>query len=84
MLHHISWKMSLTNTRGRAETGALRKNIEEQLNRLLSQLQDLEEMKAELDAKEYDEMKSDTRAQVCSPSSYFELTCFSCVSSKPH
>jgi hypothetical protein len=54
-----------TNTRGRAETASLKKNIEEQLNRLLAQLQDLEDMKGELDAAEYEEMKVDTHQQAC-------------------
>lgn len=53
-----------TNTRGKAETAGLKKNIEEQLNRLLAQLQDLEDSKADLDAKEYEEMKADTYSQL--------------------
>ena len=53
-----------TNTRGKAETAGLKKNIEEQLNRLLAQLQDLEDSKGDLDAKEYEEMKADTYSQL--------------------
>lgn len=39
--------------RGQAETEKLRSNVEDQLNRLLSQLEDLEELKEELDEDEY-------------------------------
>lgn len=39
-------------SRGNAETAALQQNVEDQLNRLLSQLQDLEEMRADLDDDE--------------------------------
>lgn len=38
--------LSFMTTRGAAETTALRANIESQLNRLLSQLQDLEDMRS--------------------------------------
>ena len=40
--------------RGQAETEKLRSNIEDQLNRLLSQLEDLEELKEDLDEDEYE------------------------------
>jgi hypothetical protein len=39
--------------RGKQETEKLQKNIEDQLNRLLSQLEDLEELKADLAEDEY-------------------------------
>ena len=38
----------------------LTKNINETLDRLLTQLTDLDEMKEELDEDEYEEMKKDT------------------------
>lgn len=46
--------------RGTEETARLRKNVEEQLNRLLEQLQDLDEYKDELDADEWAEMREET------------------------
>eukprot|EP00002_Diphylleia_rotans_P011717 TRINITY_DN2307_c0_g1_i1.p1 TRINITY_DN2307_c0_g1~~TRINITY_DN2307_c0_g1_i1.p1 ORF type:complete len:194 (-),score=69.78 TRINITY_DN2307_c0_g1_i1:139-720(-) len=52
------------SSRGKAETEKLRTNLQDQLNRLLAQLQDLEEMKSEMDASEYDEMKADTIQQL--------------------
>jgi hypothetical protein len=42
----------------------IRKNMEEQLTRLLNQLQDLESMKAELDEEEYASTKKDTLEQL--------------------
>jgi hypothetical protein len=43
---------------------ALRKNMEDQRDRLLAQLQDIEELKDELDADEYESSKQDTVAQL--------------------
>ena len=43
---------------------ALKKNINDQLERLLSQLNDLEEVKEEVSAEEYEEMKADTIKQI--------------------
>jgi len=40
-------------SRGDAETQQLRHNVEDQLKRLITQLQDIEEMKEELDEDEY-------------------------------
>ncbi len=40
-------------SRGVQETAALKRNIEEQLNRLLNQLEDLETLRADLDDDEY-------------------------------
>eukprot|EP00743_Colponemidia_sp_Colp-15_P004895 GILK01005276.1.p1 GENE.GILK01005276.1~~GILK01005276.1.p1 ORF type:complete len:204 (+),score=45.35 GILK01005276.1:41-613(+) len=51
-------------SRGLSETGRLRANIEEQLNRLLTQMKDLEELKAELDEDEYESTKQDTVQQL--------------------
>jgi hypothetical protein len=38
---------------GKVESDKLKSNIEDQLNRLLSQLEDLEDLRAELDEEEY-------------------------------
>ncbi|KYR00391.1 leucine zipper and ICAT like protein [Tieghemostelium lacteum] len=51
-------------SRGQTETSKLKINIEEQLNRLLSQLQDLEELKEEISEEEYNESKKDTLEQM--------------------
>jgi len=44
----------------------LTKNIQDQLDRLLSQLSDLEEVKGDesISVEEYDEMKADTEQQI--------------------
>ena len=39
-------------------------NIQQQTKRLLEQLQELEELKAELEPAEFEEMKKDTLAQL--------------------
>ena len=49
---------------GNTETAALKANMEAQLSRLLTQLQDLEDSRADLDDTEYQEMKSDTLQQL--------------------
>mmetsp|Transcript_51916 Transcript_51916/g.127444 ORF Transcript_51916/g.127444 Transcript_51916/m.127444 type:complete len:189 (+) Transcript_51916:86-652(+) len=51
-------------SRGNAENDVLKANVEDQLNRLLSQLEDLEELKDDLDDDEYEETKRDTLAQL--------------------
>ncbi|EFA86633.1 leucine zipper containing protein [Heterostelium album PN500] len=51
-------------SRGQSETSRLKANIEEQLNRLLSQLQDLEELRADISDEEYVTMKKDTLDQM--------------------
>lgn len=43
---------------------SLKKNIDSQLERLLSQLNDLEEVQNDLSPEEYEEMKSDTLRQI--------------------
>jgi len=50
-------------SRGAQETQKLKANVQDQLNRLLSQLKDLEDNKEEL-ADEYDDAKADTIAQL--------------------
>eukprot|EP00616_Rhizochromulina_sp_CCMP1243_P017361 CAMPEP_0118984878 /NCGR_PEP_ID=MMETSP1173-20130426/38681_1 /TAXON_ID=1034831 /ORGANISM="Rhizochromulina marina cf, Strain CCMP1243" /LENGTH=161 /DNA_ID=CAMNT_0006935559 /DNA_START=15 /DNA_END=496 /DNA_ORIENTATION=- len=52
------------SSRGDAETAALRSNVEGQLNRLLTQLQDLEDMRDELTDEEYEDMRQDTLDQM--------------------
>jgi hypothetical protein len=52
------------STRGNAENARLRANIEDQMNRLLTQLQDLEDMKSDLEEGEYEESRKDTLMQM--------------------
>ncbi|XP_061127295.1 protein LZIC [Syngnathus typhle] len=51
-------------SRGKSETGKLRQNMEEQLDRLMQQLQDLEECREEIDEEEYEETKKETLEQL--------------------
>uniref|UniRef100_A0A7S3G4K7 Beta-catenin-interacting ICAT domain-containing protein n=1 Tax=Palpitomonas bilix TaxID=652834 RepID=A0A7S3G4K7_9EUKA len=51
-------------SRGDSENAALKKQIEEQLNRLLTQLEDLEEMKEDLDDDEYESTREETLEQL--------------------
>ena len=51
--------------RGDVETNQLRANIENQLNRLVTQLQDIEDMKSEMDSvEEYESSKKETLDQM--------------------
>ncbi|KAM8864115.1 protein LZIC [Spinachia spinachia] len=51
-------------SRGKSETGKLRQNMEGQLDRLMQQLQDLEECREEMDGDEYEETKKETLEQL--------------------
>ncbi|XP_060593619.1 protein LZIC-like [Ruditapes philippinarum] len=51
-------------SRGRQETSKLKSNLEEQLERLMQQLTDLEELKEDLDDEEYEDTKNDTIEQL--------------------
>jgi uncharacterized membrane protein YgaE (UPF0421/DUF939 family) len=51
-------------SRGKDETVKLRANIQDQLNRLITQLQDLEELREEMEADEYRETKEETLQQM--------------------
>eukprot|EP00808_Paulinella_micropora_P006725 g23008.t1 len=52
-------------SRGKAETALLRENIDNQLNRLMLQLEDIEELKDEFESKEeYEQTKDETLAQL--------------------
>uniref|UniRef100_A0A8C5S522 Leucine zipper and CTNNBIP1 domain containing n=1 Tax=Laticauda laticaudata TaxID=8630 RepID=A0A8C5S522_LATLA len=51
-------------SRGTIETSKLKQNLEEQLDRLMQQLQDLEECRGELDVSEYEETKKETLEQL--------------------
>jgi hypothetical protein len=53
-----------TRSRGKSETEKLKQNLEEQLDRLVAQLSDLEEAKDEMDADEYEETKGETLEQL--------------------
>ncbi|XP_075213008.1 protein LZIC-like [Lycorma delicatula] len=52
------------SSKGKEETKKLKENLEEQLQRLLHQLADIEESKDEIDASEYEEVKADTMEQL--------------------
>lgn len=52
------------SSHGREETERLKANIQDQLNRLIAQLQDLEELRAELEDDEYEETRKDTLEQM--------------------
>lgn len=60
----IRYCTSLESTRGQEETEKLKSNLEEQLDRLVQQLADLEEAKDDLDADEYEETKQETMDQL--------------------
>lgn len=51
-------------SRGKHETELLRMNIKDQLNRLLTQLEDLDELKEEFAAEEWAEMRAETLEQL--------------------
>lgn len=51
-------------SRGQTETQKLKQNLEEQLDRLVAQLSDLEECKEDLDEDEYEETKKETVEQL--------------------
>eukprot|EP01089_Gocevia_fonbrunei_P000625 TRINITY_DN10622_c0_g1_i1.p1 TRINITY_DN10622_c0_g1~~TRINITY_DN10622_c0_g1_i1.p1 ORF type:complete len:195 (-),score=56.29 TRINITY_DN10622_c0_g1_i1:44-628(-) len=51
-------------TRGKEETSSLINSMKDQLNRLVTQLQDVEELKEDLDEDEYESTKSETLAQM--------------------
>lgn len=51
-------------SRGQTETSKLKERLEEQLDRLMAQLSDLEECKADLEPDEYDETKAETLDQL--------------------
>eukprot|EP00457_Paulinella_chromatophora_P015541 gb/GEZN01016174.1/.p1 GENE.gb/GEZN01016174.1/~~gb/GEZN01016174.1/.p1 ORF type:complete len:211 (+),score=40.49 gb/GEZN01016174.1/:82-714(+) len=60
-------------SRGKAETVLLRENIDNQLNRLMLQLEDIEELKDEFDSKEeYEQTKEETLAQLREFQSFLE------------
>jgi len=52
------------HSRGRIETELMKSTISDQLDRLFTQLEDLEELKSELEPGEYDETKAETLAQL--------------------
>ena len=51
-------------SRGSAETEKLKQNLNDQLERLVQQLQDLEECREDLDDDEYEETKKETLDQL--------------------
>ncbi|KAK3743419.1 hypothetical protein QZH41_011535 [Actinostola sp. cb2023] len=61
LFRHLLLKMT---SRGRTETHKLKQNLEEQLDRLVAQLSDLEECREDLDDDEYEETKKETLEQL--------------------
>ncbi|PIK58320.1 hypothetical protein BSL78_04761 [Apostichopus japonicus] len=51
-------------SRGKSETDKLKQNLEEQLDRLVAQLADLEEVREDMDDDEYEETKQETLEQL--------------------
>ncbi|KAJ8021912.1 Protein LZIC [Holothuria leucospilota] len=51
-------------SRGKSETEKLQHNLEEQLDRLVAQLSDLEECREDMDEDEYEEVKQETLEQL--------------------
>lgn len=66
ILFNLLYIMSsqLRQSRGDVETSKLRSNIEDQLNRLLTQLSDLEEMRDDLENDEYEQTRKETMDQL--------------------
>ncbi|ESO10700.1 hypothetical protein HELRODRAFT_185265 [Helobdella robusta] len=54
----------MASSRGQLETSTLKQNMEDQLDRLMEQLADIEQSKNDLDPCEYEEMKNDTMEQL--------------------
>lgn len=54
----------MASGRGAKESSVLKANVEDQLHRLLTQLQDVETMRGDLDEAEYEELKDETIAQL--------------------
>lgn len=54
----------LHNTKMSKQTDQLRQNIQSQIDRLVKQLEDLEEEKADLSKDEYEEMRNETLAEM--------------------
>lgn len=54
----------MSSARGDSETTQLRNNIQSQLNRLLTQLRDLEELKDDMDPSEFEQSRDETLAQI--------------------
>mmetsp|Transcript_27418 Transcript_27418/g.38774 ORF Transcript_27418/g.38774 Transcript_27418/m.38774 type:complete len:190 (+) Transcript_27418:31-600(+) len=64
----------MAEARGKHETAILKANIDDQLNRLLTQLEDLEELKDEFEDGEYEETKAETLAQLREFQAFLEKT----------
>src|SRR3990167_696851 len=54
----------MASSRGKQETENLIQNVESQLSRLLTQLQDCEDLKADLEPEEYEDTRQETLAQL--------------------
>lgn len=56
--------MAAPGTAGTKESERLQKNVEEQMNRLIQQLSDLDEMRDDMDELEYNSSRADTLEQM--------------------
>uniref|UniRef100_A0A1I8FXM8 Protein LZIC n=1 Tax=Macrostomum lignano TaxID=282301 RepID=A0A1I8FXM8_9PLAT len=54
----------MSSSRGKSENAALIQNAMDQMDRLVNQLSDLEESRAELDPEEFEELSRETREQL--------------------
>nr|XP_033777621.1 protein LZIC isoform X3 [Geotrypetes seraphini] len=63
-MHLTFGKIREMASRGKTETSKLKQNLEEQLDRLMQQLQDLEACRDDLDEDEYEETKKETLEQL--------------------
>ena len=63
----------MDTVRGNSETLRLKSNIEDQLNRLLTQLQDLEDNREDFDEEEYEENRSSFFLSFFLLSTFFHL-----------
>ena len=61
---HTKMSAMAGSSRGDFETQQLRANVEEQLQRLLTQLEDLDELRDEMDDGEYEETRAETMQQL--------------------
>ncbi|PAA77683.1 hypothetical protein BOX15_Mlig022782g1, partial [Macrostomum lignano] len=55
---------AMSSSRGKSENAALIQNAMDQMDRLVNQLSDLEESRAELDPEEFEELSRETREQL--------------------
>jgi Mg2+ and Co2+ transporters len=64
MISVLVYSNNIMASRGKSETEKLQHNLEEQLDRLMNQLSDLEECREDLEDSEYEETKQETLDQL--------------------